>query len=91
MMIKPYTTTIRKYTARLVEINGYFNDFLPYQPNQAIPMDKLLEILEFAIPVSWKNQMTHHGIDPLQQMIVQLCSFQIHGKYGTSFYRMSPK
>ncbi len=48
---------------RLVEINGYFNDFLPYQANQAILVDELLEILEFEIPLSWKYQMTLHDIN----------------------------
>ncbi len=74
-MIRPHTTAIRKYAARLAEINGYLNDFLLHQPNQPIPMDELLEILEFVIPVSWQHQMTRHGKDPLQQMIVQFLQF----------------
>ncbi len=55
MMVKPHTTSIKKYIASLAEINGYLNDFPPYQANQATPMDEFLEILESAIPVSWQH------------------------------------
>ncbi len=75
IVIKPHTTSIRKYAARLKEINGYLNNFLPHQLNQAIPMDELLEILQFAITVSWQHQMTHHGIDPSQQTIAPFVQF----------------
>jgi len=75
MMVKPRTTSIRKYAARLAEINGHLNDFPPHNANQAIPEDELLEILEFAIPVSWQHQMTRHGIDPAQQTISQFVQF----------------
>ncbi len=64
MMVKPCTTTIRKYAVRLAEINGFLNNFLPHQANQAIPADELLEILEFVILVSGQHQMARHGIDP---------------------------
>ncbi len=66
-MIKLCTTTIRKYAVRLAEINGCLNDFPLHQANLAIPMDELLETLEFTIPVSWQH--------PLQQMIVQFVKF----------------
>ncbi len=75
MMVKPRTTTVRKYAVRLAEINGYLNDFPTHQSNQAIPVDKLLEILEFAIPVGWQHQMTRNGIDPLQQTFTQFVQF----------------
>ncbi len=78
MMIKPGRTTIMKYAAQLVEVNDNLIDFLLHQVNQAIPMDKLLEILEFAILVSWLHQMTHHGINPSQQMIAQFVQFCEH-------------
>ncbi len=75
MMIKPHAATIRKYTARLSEINGYLKDFPPHQANKAIPMDELLKILEFTVLVSWQHQMTHHGIEPSQQTIAQFVKF----------------
>ncbi len=88
IMVKPCTISIRKYAAWLAEINGYLNDFPPHHANQAIPVDELLEILEFAIPVSWQHQMTRHRIDPSQQTIVQFVQFceclestVISGKY----------
>ncbi len=64
-----------KYAARLAEINGYLNDFPLHHANQAIPVDKLLEILEFAISVSWQHQMTRHRMDKSQQTIVQFLQF----------------
>ncbi len=67
--------TIRKYAARLVEINSYLNDFPLHQLIQAVPMDELLEILEFSIPVSWQHQMRSHLLDPSQQTIAQSYSF----------------
>ncbi len=59
----------------LAEINGCFNNFPLHQANQAIAVDELLGILEFVIPVSWQHPMTHHGIDPSQQMILQFMQF----------------
>ncbi len=52
MIIKPHITTIGKYALRKAETNGYLNDLSPHQRNEAISMDEIFEILEFAIPVS---------------------------------------
>ena len=75
MMTKPRSVSIRKYAARLAEINGYLADFPPHQANQPLPVDELLEILEFAIPAEWQVQMTCHSIDPAQQTIAQFVQF----------------
>ncbi len=61
--------------ARLAEVNGYLNNFLPHQQDQAIPMDELLEILEFAITVSWQHQMIFHYVDRSQETIAQFMQF----------------
>ncbi len=60
---------------RLAEINGYLINFPPHQANQAIPVDELLEILEFPIPVSWQHQMIRNDIDLSQQTIIQFLQF----------------
>ncbi len=87
-MFKLCTTAIRKDTARLVEINGYFHDFPPYQPNQVTPMDEFLAMLKFIIPVSWKHQMTFHGIDSFWVNNSAIYAvLQMFGKYGTNSYR----
>ena len=75
MMYKPRDVTIRKYAARLAEINAYLIDFPPHGDDQQLPVEELLEILEFAVPAEWQKQMIRHGINPADQTIAQFVQF----------------
>ena len=75
-MRKPQSMTIRVYAARVAEINEHLTLFPPFLPNQSLSNDKILEILEFAIPRAWQHKMTRQGYDPLAhstQDFIQFC------------------
>ena len=49
---------IKEYVARVVNINNYLLQFLPSVPtgnSEKLPNDELLELLEFGIPLKWRN------------------------------------
>ena len=57
---KPADWNIKKYVARVVEINEYLVQFPPktiIRNSNKIPEDKLLELLNFGIPLKWRNHL----------------------------------
>ena len=57
---KPADWDIKKYVARVVEINDYLVQFPPKTAGadpEKLPEDELLELLEFGIPLRWRNQL----------------------------------
>ena len=50
--------------------------FPPFQPNQQLPLDELLDIAEFAVPASWQRTMHMHGFVPTmhdENVFVEFC------------------
>jgi len=50
--------------------------FPPFQPNQQLPLDKLLDIAKFAIPATWQRTMRMHGFVPImhdENVFVKFC------------------
>ena len=74
---KPSTMTMRQFMARVLEINGKLADFPPFQANQTIPLDEILDLGEFATPARWQREMTVQNFDPIAtgtvQGLVQFC------------------
>ena len=57
---KPADWDIKKYAARVVEINEYLPQFPPKiigRNSEKLPDNKLLELLKFGIPLKWRNQL----------------------------------
>ena len=57
---KPADWDIKQYVARVVEINEYLPRFPPKViggNSEKLPDKKLLELLEFGIPLKWCNQL----------------------------------
>ena len=75
-MRKPKDVKMREFVSRVQELNGYLANFPPFEENQLLPQDEIMDILEFAIPNAWKNQATLQGIDILSntpQELVEFC------------------
>jgi len=73
---KPRDLSARKFVARLFEINEYLHMFPPFQPNQQLPLDELLDIAEFAVPATWQRTMRMHGFIPImhdENVFVEFC------------------
>lgn len=62
---KPQDTKIREFMARLVEINAYLDEFPPFEVGQSLPNDEIMEIAEYAVPVTWQRTMVIQGYDPM--------------------------
>ena len=56
-MCKPAEMSMRDFMARLTEINSYLQFFPPFDANANLPMDELVDIGEFAVPLSWQHEM----------------------------------
>jgi hypothetical protein len=64
-MRKPRDMTTREFSARLMEMNSYLKEFPPFDLDQELAMEELIDILEFGVPNSWQKNMVLQGFDPL--------------------------
>ena len=58
--------TAKDYIARVCKINSYLTAFPTKPGRQAtkLPTDKLLDLLEFGVPLRWQQAMHLHGFEP---------------------------
>jgi len=66
----------RKFIVRLFEINEYLCMFPPFQPNQQLPWDELLDIAKFAVLDPSHRIMRMHGFIPIiydENVFVKFC------------------
>eukprot|EP00957_Ditylum_brightwellii_P006931 524828-Ditylum_brightwellii.AAC.1 len=61
--------TVKEWVAQVSELNGYLNNFPTHKGNKIQPLDndKLLDILEYRVPASWRREFTVQGFDPMDQ------------------------
>ena len=83
---KPKTMTIRMYCARFAELNKYLESFPPYNENQNLPDDEVLEHFEFAIPNSWQKQMVLQGFNTLEHTTEEFVEFCERLEFSKDFY-----
>lgn len=74
-MRKPSSMKTREYIARVNEINGYLKLFPPFEQDQSLPDDEVLDLLEFAVPQTWQKQFWLQGFDPLEHTIREFTEF----------------
>eukprot|EP00957_Ditylum_brightwellii_P122745 9360326-Ditylum_brightwellii.AAC.1 len=48
------------------------------KPTQPLDSDKLLDVLEFGVPASWRRELTAQGFDPVDQGLCKFVEFCIH-------------
>ena len=63
---KPAEMTAKDYVARVCKINSYLTAFPTDPGRQAtkLPTNKLLDLLEFGVPLRWQRAMHLHGFEP---------------------------
>ena len=75
---KPLEVSTRQYAARVSEINDYFAYF-PIEGNEAaptkLPVDEIVDILEFGCPPKWQRQMILQDFDAGSSTVSQFVSF----------------
>ena len=74
-MRKPRSMTTREYIARVNQINSYLTSFPPFQRNQALPEDEVLDLLEFGVPSTWQKEFWRQGYDPISKSISEFTDF----------------
>ena len=74
-MRKPRDMKTRAYVARVNEINAYLRLFPPFDPDQELPDDKLMDIFEYSIPNTWQKQATIQGFDIMQHTPSEFVEF----------------
>ena len=72
---KPQGMKIRDYFARYIELNEYLPHFPPFDKDQELPDDEILEHAEFAIPNSWQKQMVMHGFNTISRTMDDFIEF----------------
>ena len=76
---KPTKMTTKRFVARVVEINNYF-EYFPWEDNATshpakLQEDELLDILEFGCPPHWQKEMVMHDFDSTTAMIAEFVEF----------------
>eukprot|EP00957_Ditylum_brightwellii_P052672 3993071-Ditylum_brightwellii.AAC.1 len=53
-------TTVKEWVAQVSELSSYLKDFPATNgnPTQPLDKDKLLDILEYGVPASWRREFT---------------------------------
>ena len=90
---KPRDMPIREFVTRLVEINELLVEFPPSGPNNKLPMDELMDIVEFAVPATWQRAMVMHDFDPMihtPQDVISFCE-RIEFAEGTNQKEAKPQ
>ena len=75
---KPCGMSVKDYIASVVEINSYLTDFPPVNvttPGTMLTDNKLLDLLEFGIPVKWQKHMVMHRFNPENGIIQGFSKF----------------
>ena len=60
---KPMDMKVRPYIERVQLLNTYLKEFPPFNSNQALPDDAVVEIAYHGLPRSWKDFLLMQGFD----------------------------
>ena len=75
-MRKPANLSTRAYVSNILRINGEELPMLPpFQANQSLSADEIIDIVTFGIPKSWVRKMDEHDFDPLAKGLGPLVAF----------------
>ena len=73
---KPHDMKVKIYLQHLLRINhGELDNLPPFQPNQNLSMDELLDIVLFGTPKSWQKEMDRQGFDPMIKTLNEVTHF----------------
>ena len=75
---KPLDMKVKDFVEQVVtmkELLTCFPDASPTVPTAKIPDNKILDLLESEMPISWQRHMVLHGFDPMDRTIAELVNF----------------
>ena len=75
-MRKPVEMKVRQCFQNLIRFNNKeVPNLPPFQPNQKLSEDKVLDIMLFGTPCSWQDKMEQQGFDPMEHILVKVVAF----------------
>jgi hypothetical protein len=73
---KRVENSMREFVARINEINAYMEEFPPgFKKSQTIDDSEMKDLLEFAIPISWRVKMAEHAFRPIEHTVPEIVEF----------------
>jgi hypothetical protein len=69
---------VRKFVARIQEINNYLPFFppqVPGEPIQKLDDDEVIDLMEFGVPRAWQKKMEEHNFDSTNTTIGEFLAF----------------
>eukprot|EP00957_Ditylum_brightwellii_P137955 10517881-Ditylum_brightwellii.AAC.1 len=68
--------TMKEWVAHVQELNRFLKNFPAHNGNvtQPLDMDRLLDILYFGVPASWRREFTVQGFGPMDRACTNLWS-----------------
>ncbi len=73
---KPISMSLREYYQHLTRINYDELPLLPpFEADQGLSTDELIDIIIFGCPKSWSKEMEKQGFDPLTKSLIQVVDF----------------
>jgi hypothetical protein len=73
---KRVDNSMREFVARINEINSMMQEFPPgFTDKQKISDSEMKDLLEFAIPISWRVKMAEHAFIPIEHEVPDIVDF----------------
>ena len=74
-MRKPVTMKVRSYISRVFELNELLKEFPPFDEDQEIEEDDLIELIDANIPNTWQQHMVLQDFDPVDHTLQEFIEF----------------
>ena len=73
---KKVDNSMREFVARINEINAMMEEFPSgFNKSQMISDSEMKDLLEFAIPISWRVKMAEHAFRPIEHSVPDIVEF----------------
>ena len=73
---KPTDMKVKTFYHHLISINNdELEELPPFNPNQVLTADELLDIILFAVPKSWLRELDRQGKDPYTMTVQEVVDF----------------
>ena len=74
-MRKPSDVSVRVHLQRINQLNAELKEFPSYNDDQNLSEDELKELIEFAVPPSWRRETIAQGCDTLERPLEDTLEF----------------
>ena len=72
---KPSGWTIRRFIARVQEINNKLDKFPPFEGDQKLAEAELIEIAKYGAPLNWQNELSRQNFEASEHTLQDVIEF----------------